>query len=253
MEEGSGLKLKLKPVVASFERNERGARFNVETVTPALENKFPLSEIKGNLEAVRGVADKFYSAGERFGKKSNLHVRIEASSVLGKDHPTLIGYNLASSLFEASFFAFDRHLPLSITPDSVWVLITYAFARHVDENAEALRSKFVSHEGKKVLEVRIDDFVKGQTPPEMWEQRVFPDFSDQIKTHIGETTHSVIANSFTTSTATDRACHEITLMAAMKNYFSYKVSADCSCIPHIYFCVRLTGLVLLKCSTCVRI
>lgn len=96
----------------------------------------------------------------------------------------------------------------------------------MNANAEQLRSRFVAHQGKKVLEVKVDHFVVGQTPAEMWERDVFPQFSKQIRQHIGEQTHTMIAQPFSTTTPTDQASHEITLMAAMKEYFSYKMSTE---------------------------
>jgi len=68
--------------------------------------------------------------------------------------------------------------------------------------------------------------------PGDWEKDVFPDFSRQIRTHIGDSTHSVIASPFSTSTATDKAAFEINLMAAMKEYFSYSMRTCCG-IPWI--------------------
>jgi len=72
----------------------------------------------------------------------------------------------------------------------------------------------------------------GQMTLEDWERDVFPEFRHQIKTHIGQEIHSAIASPFSTSTATDKASNEITLMAAMKNYFSYHMRTCCG-IPWI--------------------
>eukprot|EP00463_Aulacantha_scolymantha_P001046 TRINITY_DN1729_c0_g1_i1.p2 TRINITY_DN1729_c0_g1~~TRINITY_DN1729_c0_g1_i1.p2 ORF type:complete len:83 (-),score=13.11 TRINITY_DN1729_c0_g1_i1:525-773(-) len=45
--------------------------------------------------------------------------------------------------------AFFGHHPLILSPDIIWQTIAQGLANHVDQNAEELRSKFVSHEGKK--------------------------------------------------------------------------------------------------------
>mmetsp|Transcript_11943 Transcript_11943/g.23008 ORF Transcript_11943/g.23008 Transcript_11943/m.23008 type:complete len:116 (+) Transcript_11943:420-767(+) len=106
--------------------------------------------------------------------------------------------------------AFDKHLPLALRPDDLWSVISYGFAKHVEKNAEKLRSKFVEHKGKKVLEFRTGDgFVMDQMPPEAWEGIVFQNFSSQIKKNIGGKTHSMIASPFSTSTAIDIAAYGI--------------------------------------------
>ena len=126
---------------------------------------------------------------------------------------------------------FAQHLPLGSSPDHIWTLITYAFAKHVvDAHAEELRSNFVAHEGKNKLIVRTPgDFQmsghdgnpdSGASAKE-WERFVFPEFSRQIKTNIGDETHTLLTDNFSTSTPSSIAASEIVLMSAMKNYFSY--------------------------------
>ena len=100
---------------------------------------------------------------------------------------------------------------------------------HVNENAEKLRSKFVSHEGKKEIVVRRDDFVKGQQNP--W-QEVFSSFSAQIRGHIGAETHDLILPQFSTTDPVSKAVSEIVLMEAMKSYFAYRLVTRCG-IPEI--------------------
>lgn len=63
------------------------------------------------------------------------------------EHEALV-YSGGSGFFVAALMAFAQHLPLQLSPDHIWSLIMYAFAKHVDTNAEALRSNFVAHQGK---------------------------------------------------------------------------------------------------------
>ena len=60
---------------------------------------------------------------------------------------------------EAVDFAYSHHVPLIITPDIIFYLISSATAVHINQNAEKLRDVFVNHEGKKEIEIRRDDFV----------------------------------------------------------------------------------------------
>jgi hypothetical protein len=125
--------------------------------------------------------------------------------------------------------AFASHYPLVLTPDAVWLCIAQAFAVHVHQNAEELRSKFVRHEGQIEITVRRDDFVKG-SPENPWTE-VFPAFSDAIAQHIGKQRDLVVCD-FSTTGPAERAASEIVLMAAMQKYFTYRVLTLCG-IPEI--------------------
>ncbi len=121
--------------------------------------------------------------------------------------------------------AFQRHYPLVLSPDMLWLLIAQGFAIHIRENAEALRGKFVTHEGKATLEVRRDEFVKGFDGND-WEG-VFGEFSQQIRTYIGEQAHNTLVPKFSTTGIVEKAAFEVTLMDAMQGYFTYKLSTLC--------------------------
>mmetsp|Transcript_5438 Transcript_5438/g.8622 ORF Transcript_5438/g.8622 Transcript_5438/m.8622 type:complete len:544 (-) Transcript_5438:103-1734(-) len=215
-----------------FLPNKSGVRFNVETVPAALEedlNKVQLDKAEV-LNRIKTDASSFY--GDSICKTED--IRLEAVA----ETPETIVFSGGSGFLAACLTAFAQHLPLELSPDHIWAVLSYAFAKHVDTHAEELRKNFVQHEGKKRLLVEVNGFVmsggdleKGTSAAE-WEQKVFPGFSRQIKEHIGEKVHATIASDFTTTTNTARAAHEITLMSAMKNFFSYGMSTRCG-IPRI--------------------
>lgn len=97
-----------------------------------------------------------------------------------------------------------------------------------------MRSHFVSHEGKKKLEVRRDDFIKGSLE-NPWES-VFDEFSTHIRKEIGETNHELIVTQFPTTGAIEKAANEVVLMDSMNAYFEYACLTMCG-IPE----VRLEG------------
>eukprot|EP01098_Paradermamoeba_levis_P003907 TRINITY_DN1726_c0_g1_i3.p1 TRINITY_DN1726_c0_g1~~TRINITY_DN1726_c0_g1_i3.p1 ORF type:complete len:489 (-),score=107.50 TRINITY_DN1726_c0_g1_i3:119-1393(-) len=204
-----------KPVIPSHQRTERGVRFNVETV---VEGKEP-STYYEKVDAAK-IAAAFY-------QDKLLDSKVEVTSFT-RDQPKFATTGLAGVVLEA----FNRHLPLVLRPDDIWLVLAYSFSKHVEKHAEELRKNFVKHEGKKTLKVFVNHFVLGQMKPENWERDVFPDFSKQIKENVGEQVHSTIAGGFSSTTAVDQAAHEITLMAAMKQYFSYEMSTLCG-IPWI--------------------
>jgi len=216
-----------------------GVKFNVETVTTATDvdrNKRAIGR-EEFLSSIKKEASEIYEDKKSaFGEKDTpMNVRLEAASKC----PENLVFAGSQGFFAACLSAFAQHLPLAISPDHVWALISFAFAQHVNKHAEELRSNFVQHEGKKRLLVEADHMVLsgGASPdsgssPETWEQTIFSDFSKQIRENIGDKIHSAIAGTFSTTDAVSSAAHEITLMSAMKNYFSYGMSTCCG-IPTI--------------------
>jgi len=121
--------------------------------------------------------------------------------------------------------AYDWHLPIILSPDDIWLLITQGLAAHIDQNAEKLRHRFVEHEGKKLIEIRRDDFERG-SPDNDW-PGVFKAFREQICRYIGQENLELIEADFSTTGAVERAASSITLMDAMQNYFAYRVTTLC--------------------------
>jgi hypothetical protein len=130
--------------------------------------------------------------------------------------------NLFVKAVHAAFF--DHH-PLILSPDIIWVTIAQGLANHVDQNAEALRSQFVHHEGKKEIEISRTDFVKG-SPVNDW-AGVFPEFSAKIKENTVAGTVELIESDFTTTGPVERIVSHITLMEVVQHYFSYSVACGC--------------------------
>ncbi|WP_437527361.1 DUF4419 domain-containing protein [Sorangium sp. So ce726] len=151
--------------------------------------------------------------------------RIEAFS--SSDAP-LVSATDAHALAQAAHDAFYLHHPLVLSPDAVWLCLAQGFAHHVALNAEALRGRFVRHQGKKKLVIERPDFFLGQPNP--WPE-AFTAFSDQIAAHIGRLRDLIVAD-FSTTGAVERAASEVVLMDAFQPYFEYEMMAGCG-IPSI--------------------
>jgi hypothetical protein len=130
--------------------------------------------------------------------------------------------NLFVKAVHATFY--DHH-PLILSPDIIWVTIAQGLANHVDQNAEALRTQFVCHEGKKELVIERPSFVKGSSAND-W-PGVFPEFSAQIKEHTVEGTVDLIENDFSTTGPVEKIVSHITLMDVVQHYFSYSMCCGC--------------------------
>lgn len=133
-------------------------------------------------------------------------------------------------LIEAAHRAYDRHYGLSLSPDDLWVTITQGFASIINNDPEAFRGKFVTHEGKKEIRIRRDEFVMGEFGND-W-QGCFGEFSAAIRDHIGTDKHTLLVSDFTTTGPMEKAISELTLMDTVQAYFEYVVETRCG-IPNI--------------------
>ena len=148
------------------------------------------------------------------------HSHLTTPLVDGNMHP----------FFNGMHIAYAQHRPFVLSPDALWLVICQGFAQHVDHNAEALRHLFVDFEGKKTLQVFSSD-ISPDAPAEKWEA-VFPLFTQQIARHTGDSLVSILTADFTTSTPATRAASQLTIMAAMQEYFDYEMIEICG-IPQV--------------------
>jgi len=190
-------------------------RFNVQSVDISNKIKKPIDDTK--LLAAWGTLGK-----------------IEASSSL-PEH-SVEAFDKNNLLASAVHTAFYEHYPLRLSPDVIWLTIAQGLCNHVNQNAEALRSRFVTFEGKKDITVSRPGFVKG-SPNNDW-PNVFPEFSDKIAANIGTEKRDLIECRFSTTTPVERIVSQIALMDTVKAYFNYRMVCGCG-IPFI----ELTGTV----------
>lgn len=140
-----------------------------------------------------------------------------------------------NAFLTAAWRAYAEHRPLVLSPDAVWLCIAQGFAAHVREHAEALRGRFVRHQGRETLRVFVDRYCKG-APDNPWPE-IFAEFSAQLAGHIGRQRDLVVCD-FSTTGPVERAASELVLMDAMQKYFRYELVVICG-IPEI----TLTGTV----------
>lgn len=152
---------------------------------------------------------------------------VEASSRL-KDPVLAIGAR--HQLYEAVSLAHNRHYPLVLDPDTIWLTVAQGLANHINNNAEKLRRRFVAHDGKKKVIIYRDEFIRG-SPANDW-PGAFAEFSSKIKESIGDHNHKLIVADFSTTGPIERAASEVVLMDAMKSFFAYGVGTLCG-IPTI--------------------
>ncbi len=124
--------------------------------------------------------------------------------------------------------AYNGHHNLTIRPDDVWIAIVNILQMYIVNNAEALRSKFVKHTGKKELVVKG----LGDIHTANYEELCYK-MSKQIEANIIDKEFaSWIQTDFTTSTSTDKLVSIAMLMCSMKKYFDYKFQLCCG-LPNV--------------------
>ncbi|KAJ5165659.1 uncharacterized protein N7500_007489 [Penicillium coprophilum] len=128
----------------------------------------------------------------------------------------------------AVFNAYSYHHNLIIRPEDVWFSILTQLSFFINAHAEELRSFFVSHEGKKELEVidvgTIDSVDLGALVLQM--TRLIE------KNVVDEELRAWIMPTFSTTTKSDNVVAAILMMGALQKYFSYKISMACG-IPSV--------------------
>ncbi|OCK81550.1 hypothetical protein K432DRAFT_381253 [Lepidopterella palustris CBS 459.81] len=138
----------------------------------------------------------------------------------------LVGVN--NGFVQACISAYSNHHHLVIRPDDVWITILTQLSLYVNANAEALRSHFVSHSGKKELVV-----VDGGDRYTTSYARIAGKFTGALEKNIKDPSlRDWILQDFSTTTNIDRAIGAIAMMGTLQTYFTYKVYLKCG-IPSV--------------------
>ena len=195
-------------------------------VEPGIEAAGPGSYGK-NRRAYRepSTGDSMAEAWQKLG-----HVEAMSPAPSG----TVATFTKQNMLAKAVHAAFYGHHPLVLSPDVIWLTIAQGLANHVDQNAEKLRSAFVNHEGKELINIERPDFVKG-SPHNDW-AGVFPEFSAKIREKTVAGTTELIESDFTTTGPAERIVSHITLMDTVQHYFTYSMACGCG-----FPAITLTG------------
>lgn len=157
------------------------------------------------------------------------------------DDATLHTPAYATTFFSMLMKAYAEHRPIVITPDDVWLLISQGVAHHINQNAETLRDKFVSHQGKLELVVNTDQPILGKDDiliypdslkPIDWTE-IFDGFVAKMKENTkGDIVDRMCAD-FSTTSVDSRIASQITLMNALQPYFNYTLMRIACGNPYI--------------------
>lgn len=136
----------------------------------------------------------------------------------------------SNAFLHAVMQAYNYHNDLILSPDDVWMVICLQFANYVNDNAEAMRSMFVDHSGKKKLSVTT----KSDLTEDKWDE-----FFDLMIGKIIENTKGEIVNTlqcdFTTTTPVEKIISTAVVMDTFKKYFDYVRCIPCCGVRNVLF------------------
>lgn len=157
-------------------------------------------------------------------------VRRHVALATNTDARELVSALPLHGLLSAVHLAYTRHRPLRLSADDLWLCIAQGLARHVDANAEALRSRLVRHEGRLLLEVRNDELARDASSPTEW-ARTVELLCAEVQTHLGGRAALFVAD-FSITDACARTASQIALLSGVQQYFEYVVRSLCG-IPAV--------------------
>ena len=112
----------------------------------------------------------------------------------------------------------EKDIAFTILNKMVWLIIAQGFSRYVNAHPEELRDKLVYHEGKMdIIVISETDIL---SPDADWET-LLNQFSEGIAQSTKGEIADIITANFTTTSVTERAASQITLMETVKSYFGY--------------------------------
>jgi hypothetical protein len=131
---------------------------------------------------------------------------------------------------EAIRIAFFEHVPLELTPDSVWLAIVQGFSQHIKCNAERLRHLFVNHDGQKQL-VFTNPSLLLDSPPDVWANSLRM-FTPLLENELKDKAKQLLGIKFSTTTLASEVATTIAFMDMLQHYFVYGLRGGCG-IPKV--------------------
>ena len=137
-------------------------------------------------------------------------------------------YASSNGFVKGAIDAYNQHYHFIIRPEDIWFAILTQFSCYVNAHAEKLRDKFVAHEGKRELLIKmvgtrhtVDFGVFAEKMGELLEENV-----------VDKEIREWILPSFSTTTRDDGVVASILMMGTLQEYFSYTCCLMCG-IPTV--------------------
>jgi len=153
---------------------------------------------------------------------------IKKTFALGSKEEVNFGRDLG--FFATLLASYNNHWVLKTCPEDWWIAIIQKISVTVDMNANVpdVRQFFVSHEGKKTLEVTV-----AQSIYDVDYELFFKQMRSQISQNINNPEYTALTEcNFSQTTSVQRMVSDIMLMYGFKEYFDYRMVCGCG-IPGV--------------------
>ena len=127
-----------------------------------------------------------------------------------------------AGLVSALFTAYSRHFGICLTPDVVWMAIMAQVSFYVNARAEELRSRLVTHEGRKDIEISMTGSVHTCDYGE-FVLKVLSALGDDLKTDLVQQ----LRPDFSTTDKNSLVAFGISLMSTLQKYYTFICNLRC--------------------------
>ncbi|KAM7443330.1 hypothetical protein ABFA07_007806 [Porites harrisoni] len=134
-------------------------------------------------------------------------------------------------MFAAVCTAYSHHYRLRTSPDDWWFCVIKRVACAIDQNSSkaSVRNLFVDHEGKKTIEVQVEDLTIYTVDYNFLFDQITKQLKENLK--VSEFVDGVTAD-FGTTSAVQKIVSQITLIYSVNQYFDCGVMTMCG-IPAV--------------------
>lgn len=130
----------------------------------------------------------------------------------------------SNGFVKSAIEAYNMHHHLRIRPEDVWFAVLTQLSFYINAHAEELRGKFVSHEGKKELEVKFAIGNRYTIDYGIFAKRMTLEIEKNI---VDPELREWALPAFTTTTDNDLVVASVLLMGVVQKYFDYKCYIMC--------------------------
>ena len=163
-------------------------------------------------------------------ENQNRGIPADLIAALGSDEE-IYSVGADCGMFAAVFTAYSYHYKLRTSPDDWWFCVIKQVARAIDESAqkESVRKVFVYHEGKKTVEIPVEDLTIYTVDYNWFFDQITKAIKEDVK--VPEFVDGMTAD-FGTTTPVQKIVSQITLMHSVKHYYNFSLLGGCG-IPAV--------------------
>jgi hypothetical protein len=146
-----------------------------------------------------------------------------ANAKKDRDKPTSTVSNFVMALHNA----FDKHIPFSLSPEVIMMIISQEVAQYIkDHSSEADIAALVTNspDQKQNIDVRVDHFVYEKE--NSWLEGIIQ-FRDKLMETVPSTTLEYMLPKFSNGSLETEVAHLVSFMDAASNHFEYSMTTMC--------------------------